>query len=652
MSQNRIYVCFASYGDQTPYNGWVFSFDADTLAALKTFCTTPKGSKAGIWQAGQGPAADDAGNIYLMTGDGDFDPSTGKFGCSVLKLDPDLNVMDWFAPYNQADLNAHDKDLGAGGVLVIPGTNLIAGGGKESVLYLMDISALGGYNATVDHVIDKFAVNNNSDGNTHHIHGSPVFWNGPDGPRIYLWTENDPCRAYQFLGNAFNHIPVATSTITQPDNVPGGSTGMPGGFLTISANGAQNGILWANHPWKDDLNQKIGEGVLRAFDPDSLQEQWNSRNNQARDDFGNFAKFCPPSVANGRVYMATMGGLSHKVTLGESALGGPALVKRKDHTLILGWSGSDFPSSHLNLMTSLDGLNWQNIVTIPNETTHNALSLAFDSNAPPNGRLFLAWTGTDSHLNVMSSIDMAFQSWGNKNTLGETSGHGPAVVFVNGRLFLAWTGTDSRLNVVSSGDLGASWQNKVTMNETSPTEPSLAFWNGNLILMWTGTDNHLNFIQSADGGFTWGNKVALTDMSQHHPAMAVGADGIPWFCWAGAIPIFENGQLDLLHSENGQTSGLQASPNYKRTFYDTAQNGPALCALGGQIFVAWTGTDTGSHVNVAQLSRGAVAVYGQYYRSLLKLARSLQTNTASGIVAGLGRKWPPPPTISVRSLFS
>jgi hypothetical protein len=69
------------------------------------------------------------------------------------------------------------------------------------------------------------------------------------------------------------------------------------------------------------------------------------------------------------------------------------------------------------------------------------------------------------------------------------------------------------------------------------------------------------------------------------------------------------------------------------------------------MFIAWTGTDPGSHVNVGRLNRGAVAVYGQYYRSLLKLARSLQTNTASGIVTGLGRKWPPPPPISVRSLF-
>lgn len=90
----------------------------------------------------------------------------------------------------------------------------------------------------------------------------------------------------------------------------------------------------------------------------------------------------------------------------------------------------------------------------------------------------------------------------------------------NGRLFLAWTGTDNHLNIMSSADLGASWQNKRTLNETSPTEPSLVVFNGKLILMWNGTDfaNHLNFIESGDGGLTWGNKITIGDTSGHHPA--------------------------------------------------------------------------------------------------------------------------------------
>jgi outer membrane protein assembly factor BamB len=611
LSDSRVYVTFASYGDAGPYHGWVLGFEADTLAPAGTFCSTPQpnsdNGEGGIWMAGQGPAADEQGNLYLMTGNGDFNPASGNFGDCVLKLDRNLNRVDFFSPHNNGDLDRGDKDLGSGGILAIPGTEMVIGGGKEAFMYLMDMNHLGGFDPNTDHVLDKIAASKTDGG--HHIHGSPVFWNGPDGPRIYVWTENDQCKAFQLVGRAVNHNPVAQSNITVPDNFPGGASGMPGGFLTISAEGARDGILWAAHPWSEDLNQKIGEGVLRALDALTLHEFWNSRQNQARDDYGNFAKFCPPTVANGKVYMATMGGLSHKVTLGETALGGPAMINRNNADLVLGWSGTDNPS-HLNVIFSTDGLHWANKVTIPNETTPNALALAFDGSAPGGGRTFIAWTGTDSahSLNVMSSQDHALHNWGNKHTLGEQSHHGPVLQMFNGRLFIAWTGTDNRLNVMSSGDLGATWQNKRTLNETSPTEPALAVFGGKLILMWNGTDsaNHLNFIESSDHGLTWGDKITLGDTSGHHPAMVTGPDGIPYFCWAGS----GNELLNVLHSENGATNGFLASPNYKRTFYDTASNGPCLCSFKGKVLIGWTGTDSGAHVNVAQLSRGAVVVYG------------------------------------------
>lgn len=608
LSQNKVYAAFASYGDSGPYNGWVLAFDADTLAPADTFCSTPQpggdNGEGGIWMAGQGPAADDQGNLYLMTGNGDFNPAANNFGDCVLKLNANLAMVSFFSPHNNSELDAADKDLGSGGILAIPGTNMVIGGGKEAFMYLMDMNNLGGFNGTTDNVLDKIAASA-TDGN-HHIHGSPVFWHGPYGPRIYVWTENDQCKAFQLNGQRVNHTPVAQTTVTAPENFPGGASGMPGGFLTVSADAGQDGILWAAHPWNKDLNQSIGEGVLRAFDALTLRELWNSRQNRVRDDYGNFAKFCPPTVANGKVYMATMGGLSHKTTLGETALGGPAMINRNNTDLVLGWTGTDNPS-HLNVIFSTDGLNWVNKVTIPNETTPNAVALAFD---PAANRTFIAWTGRDSShsLNVMSSQDSALHNWGNKHTLNERSNHGPALLMFNGRLFLAWTGTDNRLNVKWSTDLGATWQNKRTLNETSPTEPALAVFNGKLILMWNGTDsaNRLNFIESSDLGLTWTNKVTLGDTSGHHPAMVSGPDGIPYFCWTGS----GNNLLNLMHSENGATNGFLVSPNYKRTFYDTGSNGPCLCTFKNQVFIGWTGTDSDAHVNVAQISRGAIAVYG------------------------------------------
>src|SRR5262249_48990135 len=58
-----LFIAFGSHGDFDPYHGWVFSYDAKTLARRGVFCATPNGAKAGIWQAGEGLVADAAGNV-------------------------------------------------------------------------------------------------------------------------------------------------------------------------------------------------------------------------------------------------------------------------------------------------------------------------------------------------------------------------------------------------------------------------------------------------------------------------------------------------------------------------------------------------------------------------------------------------------------
>jgi hypothetical protein len=86
---------------------------------------------------------------------------------------------------------------------------------------------------------------------------------------------------------------------------------MPGGMLSLSANGntAGSGILWASHPYKASAIHATVEGILRAYDASDLtRELWNSKQNESRDDIGNFAKFCPPTIANGKVYMASFSG--------------------------------------------------------------------------------------------------------------------------------------------------------------------------------------------------------------------------------------------------------------------------------------------------------------------------------------------------------
>lgn len=307
LDNDIVYLAFASYGDQDPYHGWIFAYHARTLQQVAVYNTTPNGGEGGIWMAGQGPTSDGKHNIYFMSGNGDFQRDESALGNSIVKLKPDLTLCDWFAPFNTKFLSDLDIDLGSSGVLLIPNTNLLLGGGKEGKLYLLDRDHLGHFNTGSDsQIIQSFYVAKN-----HHIHGGPVYWHGPNGSWIYVWPENDYLKAYRLTNGRFQTAPASQSTTTAPSGVPGGASGMPGGMLSISANGntAGSGIVWASHPYRANAIHAVVEGVVRAYDASDLtRELWNSKQNASRDDVGSFAKFCAPTIANGKVYMASFSG--------------------------------------------------------------------------------------------------------------------------------------------------------------------------------------------------------------------------------------------------------------------------------------------------------------------------------------------------------
>ena len=87
---------------------------------------------------------------------------------------------------------------------------------------------------------------------------------------------------------------------------PAPAMSMPGGMLSLSANGSarDSSIVWASLPRQGDANNGTVDGMLRAFSATDLShELWNSEQNAGRDRLGMFAKFCPPVVANGKVYI-------------------------------------------------------------------------------------------------------------------------------------------------------------------------------------------------------------------------------------------------------------------------------------------------------------------------------------------------------------
>jgi hypothetical protein len=291
LSGGNVLIGYASHCDKDPYHGFLMSYDAASLKQDGVFNTSPGGEEASIWQSGQAPSIDDEGNIYFITGNGSWNGTT-QFSESFIKLDPHLHLLDWFTPTNHFQLDKDDNDLNSSGAVLIPGTHLVVGGGKQGVLYVVDTEHFG-------HLGDENAVQH-FPATSSHLH-SMVYWkSAKNGNLLYLWGQRDRARAYRFNGSKFDETPF----MIRPDK----NDGHPGAMLSLSANGDKDGILWAAiHATGDSWNESR-PGILHAYDADDInRELWNSLQDPARDDCNNYSKMSPPTVANGRVYLASFG---------------------------------------------------------------------------------------------------------------------------------------------------------------------------------------------------------------------------------------------------------------------------------------------------------------------------------------------------------
>jgi hypothetical protein len=136
LADGQVFLTWGSSCDVGPYHGWIMTYDKGTLKQTAALNTSPDAGESGIWQADNGPAADEQGNVYAATGNGKFNASSGghDYGDIVLKLtvgDGNLVVRDYFTPSNQEALNARDGDVGSGGPMLLPGTRLLLMGGKN-----------------------------------------------------------------------------------------------------------------------------------------------------------------------------------------------------------------------------------------------------------------------------------------------------------------------------------------------------------------------------------------------------------------------------------------------------------------------------------------------------------------------------------------
>ena len=295
LANGVVYVAWASHGDSDPYHGWVLGYNATTLQQVAVFNATPNGSRGGIWQSANGPAADSSGNIFVITGNGTFDADIGgvDFGESFLKLSTNagLTLVDFFTAFNQAFLSASDLDLGSSGPLLLPDQtgaahpHLVLGAGKDGNGYLVDRDNMGHFNPTDNsQIVQIISISTNM------IFGTPAFWQN----NIYFVPREDFLKAFQLSGGLLSTAPTSQSSTTFGYGAP----------PAISANGSTNGIVWA----LDTLGYvPSGPAVLHTYDATNVAtELWNS--SQAanlRDQAGPAVKFTVPTIANGKIYVGT-----------------------------------------------------------------------------------------------------------------------------------------------------------------------------------------------------------------------------------------------------------------------------------------------------------------------------------------------------------
>jgi hypothetical protein len=296
-----VYVAFSSLGDHGPYHGWVVGYSASTLAQVAVFNDTPNsrdatGNLGGIWMSGEGPAADASGNIYLLTGSGAFSPKGkgGSYADAALKLSPNLHVLDYFAPQGTAHLDKKDLDLGSGGEILVPtqpgaAPSLLLGGGKDGTLYAVNIASMGHQkkkNPNVQAVKTPAAAS---------IFTSPAYYNG----NVYINAVGDVLRQYA----------IVNGQLTGPTAVSSQSMGYPGANLSVSADGATNGIVWSLE--NSGTRTQANVAVLHAYSAANVsQELYSSNDAGTRDQPGDAVKFAVPTIANGKVYVGTKTGLT------------------------------------------------------------------------------------------------------------------------------------------------------------------------------------------------------------------------------------------------------------------------------------------------------------------------------------------------------
>jgi hypothetical protein len=322
LSKGNVYAAFTSFCDfnANVARGWVLGWNASTLqplpqpALLNRQSSTPNNYfLSTVWMSGYGPAVDNAGSLFVVTGNSDpsgmsYNPPYG-IAESVVKLSSDLTtIQSLFTPAggsgsDYATLERTDGDFAAGGVMVIPTQpgpthpNMAVAAGKFGAMYLMDSNDLGGYREGSaqypDRVLNAYTIGS--------CYCGQSYFKGADGIGRVVSSGGNTAMVWK-INNGVN--PSLTRESISAPLVNGANNGF---FTTISSNGtvAKSQVIWAiGRP----ISSTPGTINLYAFDPSTVDAT-----GKMATLFSGAAGTWPmrgranlvPTVVNGRVFVAS-----------------------------------------------------------------------------------------------------------------------------------------------------------------------------------------------------------------------------------------------------------------------------------------------------------------------------------------------------------
>lgn len=303
-----VYVGFGAHGDNGNYHGWLLGYNSTTLQQTGVFNSSPNGRGNGIWQSGEGIAADIVNGtprIFIVTGNffstGPYAttpvlPYTeGQNYCnSIMRFDGTgggLTISDDWTPFDSDNLSAGDQDQTSGGALLLPDqsgayVHELVQVGKNGRIEVLDRDGLGGFNSAQNSYVQEIP------GQVNGLWSTPAYWNS----NVYFWGSGDILKQFSLSAGLLSTSPVHKAS----DN-----SGFPGSSPVVSSNGTSSGILWAI---RSDGYTSNSPSILYAYDATNVSTLlYASSQNATRDAAGSAVKMAVPLVVNSKVYVGTQG---------------------------------------------------------------------------------------------------------------------------------------------------------------------------------------------------------------------------------------------------------------------------------------------------------------------------------------------------------